>query len=118
MTARAVPAKRRSHHRQPVTINPALTAAEQAAKADAIARDAYVMRHQIYELGRAYAIDGQFRVRVPTAMRLLGVSENTLRNWRADKTGPAWIRRNGRILYTLTALAEWRWLENHAAHQR
>jgi predicted DNA-binding transcriptional regulator AlpA len=37
----------------------------------------------------------------------LGVSEHTLANWRALKTGPAYIRVGGSIRYDGADLAEW-----------
>jgi hypothetical protein len=34
-------------------------------------------------------------------------SLGTLRNWRSSKTGPAFIKRCGKVLYPLDQLIEW-----------
>jgi hypothetical protein len=50
---------------------------------------------------------------VPTAEAavLLGQKPKTLREWRCDKTGPAWLKfgsgRQGRVLYRLSSLEAW-----------
>jgi hypothetical protein len=50
---------------------------------------------------------------VPTteAAGLIGQKPKTLRQWRCDKTGPAWLKfgsgRQGRVLYRLSSLEAW-----------
>jgi hypothetical protein len=47
------------------------------------------------------------RVREDTAAALLGIEPKTLRNWRysLDPRTPAFVKRNGRAMYELTAIA-------------
>ena len=50
---------------------------------------------------------------VPTteAAGLIGQKPKTLRQWRCEKTGPAWLKlgtgRQGRVLYRLSSLEAW-----------
>ena len=44
-------------------------------------------------------------VRSPDAARILGLSENTLRKWRCQRTGPAWSRVGTRtVVYDVADL--------------
>ena len=47
------------------------------------------------------------RVRPTEAARFLGLSANTLANWRSNGRGPDWMRRGGRVFYPLEALQKW-----------
>jgi hypothetical protein len=54
-----------------------------------------------------FAISGDDRVREDAAAALLGIEPKTLKNWRyqLDPRTPAWVKRNGRAMYELAAIA-------------
>lgn len=39
--------------------------------------------------------------------RILGVSTDTLYNWRKSSAGPPWVRRGNAIFYSRTGLTDW-----------
>lgn len=46
-------------------------------------------------------------VREPEAARMIGVSEPTLKRWRATGDGPPWKKAGNVILYPIDKLREW-----------
>jgi hypothetical protein len=54
-----------------------------------------------------FQISWDDRVREDTAAALLGIEQKTLRNWRyaLDPRTPAFVKRNGRAMYELAAIA-------------
>ncbi|MCF2514437.1 hypothetical protein LVY65_05070 [Sphingomonas sp. G124] len=54
-----------------------------------------------------YPISWDNRVREDAAATLLGIEAKTLRNWRyaLDPRTPAFVKRNGRAMYELAAIA-------------
>jgi hypothetical protein len=56
---------------------------------------------------KGFAISWDNRVREDVAAALLGIEPKTLRNWRysLDPRTPAFVKRNGRAMYELAAIA-------------
>ena len=47
------------------------------------------------------------RVTPKEAAKFLGVSVNTLANWRVQRRGPPFKKQNSRVLYEYSELAAW-----------
>lgn len=56
-----------------------------------------------------FSSDGLERLSLssPEASRVLGIAPKTLRNWRANGTGPAYLKSGNRTLYRVEDLDAW-----------
>lgn len=52
-------------------------------------------------------IGGEVLYPQKNAAAALGITVRTLENWRAQRTGPAWVKLGHRIYYRHAALGDW-----------